>query len=102
SVKKIVHVVHSLQAGGLENGLVNLLNRLDAERFQQTVCCLTTKGTFAERIEIREINIVELRQTANKFRFPLFRLAKVLRELDPDIVHTRGWSTIDAVFAAKL
>lgn len=100
--QKILHVVHSLQVGGLENGLVNLLNRLDPDRFQQTVCCLTSAGKFAERIESRDVNIIELHQSAGKFRFPVLSLAKTFRKFGPDVVHTRGWPTIDAVFAAKV
>ena len=100
--KKILHIVHSLQVGGLENGLVNLLNRLDPERFNQTVCCLTSAGTFATRIEPREVSIIELHQSPGKFRFPVMSLAKIIRRLSPDIVHTRGWPTVDAVFAGAL
>jgi sugar transferase (PEP-CTERM/EpsH1 system associated) len=99
---KILHVVHSLQVGGLENGLVNLLNRLDPQRFEQTVCCLTSLGKLAERIKLPNIDIVELNLSAEQFRFPLLRLAKIIRSLEPTIVHTRGWPTVDAVFAAWL
>jgi sugar transferase (PEP-CTERM/EpsH1 system associated) len=98
---KILHVVHSLEVGGLENGLVNLLNRLDPERFKQTVCCLTSAGKFAERIKIPGIEIIELNIPAGQFRFPLLRLAKMFHRLSPHIVHTRGWPTVDAVFAAR-
>ena len=98
----IVHVVHSLQVGGLENGLVNLLNRLDPARFKQTVCCLTSAGKFAERIKVTGVEIIELNMPAQQFRFPLMRLAKMFRQLAPDIVHTRGWPTVDAAFAARL
>ena len=98
---KIVHVVHSLQTGGLENGLVNLLNCLDPERFQQTVCCLTSAGKFAERIKIPSAEVIELNMPAGQFRFPLLRLTKIFHRLSPNIVHTRGWPTVDAVFAAR-
>jgi sugar transferase (PEP-CTERM/EpsH1 system associated) len=102
TLRKILHVVHSLQVGGLENGLVNLLNRLDPERFKQTVCCLTSAGKFAERIKIPSVEVIELNIPAGQFRFPLLRLAKVFRQLSPDIIHTRGWPTVDAVLAARL
>jgi sugar transferase (PEP-CTERM/EpsH1 system associated) len=100
--KTILHVVHSLQVGGLENGLVNLLNRLDPKRFKQIVCCLTSGGQLAERINVPDVELVELRIPATQFRFPLLRLAKFFRTVSPDIVHTRGWSTVDAVFAASV
>jgi sugar transferase (PEP-CTERM/EpsH1 system associated) len=100
--RKILHVVHSLQVGGLENGLVNLLNRLDPDRFEQTVCCLTSMGKFAERVEVPTVKLIQLDIPATQFRFPLLRLAKIFRQLSPDVIHTRGWPTVDAVFAARL
>lgn len=99
---KILHVVHSLAVGGLENGLVNLVNRLDPKRFQHTVCCLTSAGKFSRRIEGRDVEVIELHQASSKFRFPILQLAEIFRKIAPHISHTRGWSTIDAVFAAKL
>jgi sugar transferase (PEP-CTERM/EpsH1 system associated) len=99
---RILHVVHSLEVGGLENGLVNLLNALDPERFEHSVCCLTKSGKFAERIASAGIKIVELDLPAGRFRFPLFRLAGLFREISPHIIHSRGWATVDATFAARL
>jgi sugar transferase (PEP-CTERM/EpsH1 system associated) len=102
SRKRILHVVHSLEVGGLENGLVNLINRLDPERFEHSVCCLTKSGKIAERIASAGVKIVELNLPAGQFRFPLFRLAGLFREISPHIVHSRGWATVDATFAARL
>jgi sugar transferase (PEP-CTERM/EpsH1 system associated) len=99
--KKIVHVVHSLDVGGLENGLVNLLNRLDSQHFEQTVCCLTTAGKFAARIKSSNIQLMELHLPTHGFRMPLLRLTRIFQKLSPDIVHTRGWPTVDAIFAAR-
>jgi sugar transferase (PEP-CTERM/EpsH1 system associated) len=99
--KTIVHVVHSLDVGGLENGLVNLLNQLDCDRFKHVVCCLARAGRFAERIQSSNVEVVELNIPTTGFRLPWLRLAKHFRALGADVVHTRGWPTIDATFAAK-
>ena len=101
SRKRILHVVHSLEVGGLENGLVNLLNRLDPERFEHSVCCLTKSGKFAERIASAGVNIFELNLPAGQFRFPLLRLVALFRKISPHIIHSRGWATVDATFAAR-
>jgi sugar transferase (PEP-CTERM/EpsH1 system associated) len=85
----------------LENGLVNLINSLDPERFEHSVCCLTKSGRFAERIASAGVKIVELNLPAGQFRFPLLRLAGLFREISPHIVHSRGWATVDASFAAR-
>ena len=36
----IAHVVHRLDVGGLENGVVNLVNRMPAASFRQAIVCL--------------------------------------------------------------
>src|SRR6266498_2626378 len=100
--KKVLHVVHSLQVGGLENGLANLLNRMDSDRFSHSVLCLTEAGKFAERVRLAGVEVLELHLPTGQFRLPLMRLGKLFRKMNPDIVHSRGWPTVDAVFAARL
>ena len=97
----IVHVVHALGVGGLENGLVNILNRLE-EPFTHTILCLSRSGRMAERIQNRRVRIIEMHLPTDRFRFPLLRLARELQQLAPDIVHTRGWATVDAICAARV
>jgi sugar transferase (PEP-CTERM/EpsH1 system associated) len=97
----IVHVVHALDVGGLENGLVNILNRLD-DHFAHTIVCLSRAGRMAERIKNPHVQIVEMHLPTDRFRFPILRLAREFRRLLPDIVHTRGWPTVDAICAAPV
>ncbi len=37
----VAHIIHRLDYGGLENGLVNLVNRLPAERYRHAIVCLS-------------------------------------------------------------
>jgi len=98
---KVLHVLHSLRVGGLENGLVNLINRLDPERFEHAICCIDSSGPMAQRIT-RPVRIVALdKGAARDYLLPL-KLARVIRGLGPDLVHTRNWGSIDAVVAARL
>ncbi len=43
----VLAVVESLEVGGAERHLVQVLPRLDAARFQPSVFCLTHRGTLA-------------------------------------------------------
>jgi sugar transferase (PEP-CTERM/EpsH1 system associated) len=99
---RVMHVVQSLEIGGLENGVVNLLNRLSDERFKHVVCCLTHAGKLAERIRSQDVDVVEMGLPTDRFRFPVMILRRLLRQWAPDIVHTRGWGTIDAIIAARV
>ena len=51
----IVHVIHELSMGGLENGLVNLINHMPAERYRHAIVCMTHDGGFRNRI--RQTNV---------------------------------------------
>ena len=99
---RIMHLVQSLEVGGLENGVVNLLNRLSGENFDHVVCCLTHAGKLADRIQSKDIKIVEVGLRTDRFRFPVLTLRRFIRRFAPDILHTRGWSTIDGIFAARI
>ncbi|HWH75823.1 MAG TPA: hypothetical protein VNT76_00575, partial [Candidatus Binatus sp.] len=82
---RIMHVVQSLEVGGLENGVVNLLNRLDDDRFAHTVCCLTHGGKLVERIRSQNVKILEVGLRTDRFRFPVIRLRRLMRQWAPDI-----------------
>ena len=97
----IVHVVHALEVGGLENGLVNILNHFD-DRFAHRIVCLSRSGRMAERIKNPDVKIIEMRLPTDRFRFPVIRLAREFQSVAPDIVHTRGWATVDAIWAARV
>jgi glycosyltransferase involved in cell wall biosynthesis len=99
---KIVHVVHSFGVGGLENGVVNLINYLDSKNFHHVVCCLTAGGKSVERIQNKNVEVIEFGLRRTKYRFPVRSLSRLFRGLNADVVHTRGWGTIDAIVAARV
>ena len=39
----VIHVVYSFDVGGLENGIVNLINRMPADRFRHMIVALTDR-----------------------------------------------------------
>ena len=87
---KICHVVLSLRPGGLENGVVNVINGIDPGEFESSVCCLKDKGEFAARIRDPAVGVIEMGwRTGNDPLLPL-RLAALFRRLGVDIVHTRN------------
>ncbi len=56
---RILHVVFSLEPGGMENGIVNVARGLPADEFEVHVCCLERGGAFVERLPHPE-NVVVL------------------------------------------
>jgi len=87
--------------GGLENGVVNLINRTDANIFCHEICCVTRSGKAESRLN-RNIKIFELLKPEGNDWHILPKLIKVIRAEKPDIVHTRNWGTVDGIIAAKV
>jgi glycosyltransferase involved in cell wall biosynthesis len=87
----ICHVITTLGGGGMENGLVNVVNGLDPAHFRSTVVCLHELGPLAERISEPTVTVINLAHRQGLAPDLVFRLARVLRRLRPDIVHTRNY-----------
>jgi sugar transferase (PEP-CTERM/EpsH1 system associated) len=98
----VCHIIFRLDFGGLENGLVNLINGLPAEQFHHSIICLTHATDFRKRISRDDVPIFELFKRPGK-NFGLYaRMWRLLRQLRPDIVHTRNLPALDMLFVAKL
>ncbi len=98
---RILHVLDTLNIGGLENGVINLINNSDPSKFEHHVCCLRHAGPMTERLNQPNIEIFSINKSPKDYLLA-FRLAKRIRRLRPQIVHARNWGTIDAVIAAKM
>jgi len=98
----ILHVIHHLFIGGLENGLVNLVNRLPEYRFRHAIACIEDYSDFRNRLHRRDVAVYPLYRSRNgiwKIRAEIYRLCRRLR---PAIVHTRNLSGLDALLPARL
>ncbi len=96
----IAHVIHHLVMGGMENGLVNLLNRIPSSRYRQCVICAEDFSNFRDRITSRDVEVFALHKSGLT-RIGLYRaMLKLFRQLRPTIVHSRNLSGLDALPAA--
>jgi len=98
----IVHVVHRLDTGGMENGLINLVNRLPAQRFRHSIVSLTGVGAIAARIANRDVEVIKLERRPGPLSRELPRLWRLFRSLKPSAVHSRNVGTLEAQIAATL
>lgn len=98
----ICHIIHRLDFGGLENGLVNLINRMPADRYRHAVICLTTSTDFRKRIERPDVPIIEIGKRPGKDPAAYLRVWRALRRLKPRIVHTRNLPALDMLAVAVL
>jgi sugar transferase (PEP-CTERM/EpsH1 system associated) len=92
---RVVHVVYSFSVGGLENVVVQLINRLPADQFEHVVMSLTTISDFKNRITQPDVRFIELHKQPGH-AIPLYpRIYKLLRELRPDVVHTCNLAALE-------
>ncbi len=56
----IAHIIHKLDYGGLENGVVNLINRMPAEDWRHCIICMTDFTDFRKRIQRPDVEVIAL------------------------------------------
>lgn len=92
----VAHIIHRLDVGGMENGLVNLINHMPAERYRHAIVCMTRYTDFSQRIHRDDVSLHALHKREGKDLGVHRRLHRLLRSLRPAIVHTRNLATLEA------
>lgn len=95
----VVHVVYRFDVGGLENGVVNLINRMTDWR--HAVIALTeVVPSFAARVTTPGVTYVSLHKgPGGGWKvYPAF--LRALRQLRPQVVHTRNLAALEMQVAA--
>ncbi len=95
---KILHVIDSLGVGGMERVVIDLANGLDPAKFRQTVCCLSRKGEAAQFLA-GHIRCIDLGKGDQADRLMPLKIARLIRQEKPDIIHSQSWSGIDTAIA---
>ena len=90
---RVLHVVFSLEAGGMENGVVNVSRALDARGHDIHACCLADGGRFVERFP-RPEHVHVLGKSEGFSPRTVRALAAVIRHLAPDVIHTHNFGPL--------
>lgn len=100
---RVIHLIHQLGTGGAENGIINLVNSINSDRFQCAICSFAGKGTQTHRVDQNKTRLFELNKKAgNDWLLPL-RLSKVFKDWQPDLVHSHSWGTLcEGIVGAKI
>src|SRR6476661_7374519 len=98
----IAHVVYRFDVGGLENGVVNLLNRMPSERYRHVVIALTEVTSFRHRVLRDDVAFLALQKTPGHGVKLFPRLYRLFTHLRPTIVHTRNLAALEASIPAWL
>jgi len=98
----VLHVVTRFDTGGLENGVVNLINHMPPSAYRHAVLALTEVTDFSQRVKHSDVQFLALNK-APGHGFKLYpRVWRLLRQLRPAIVHTRNLGPLEMQVAAAL
>ena len=101
---RVIHVLHQLAVGGMENGVVNLVNRMDDARFMPEIVTFVPGGELRERVDTSRVKVIDdlNKRPGNDWRLPV-QLAQIFRKERPHIIHTHAWGTLcESWLALKL
>lgn len=97
---RVMHVIETLEIGGAENVLADLVN-FCSPRFVPYVCCLKTAGPVAAKLREGTPVFVMNMSHGNDYSLP-FRLARLFRHNRIDVVVSHGWGTyLESVLARR-
>lgn len=89
-VIKVIHIVFSLEYGGLERIAIELAKHLNSGRYNVSICCLDTLGELTAEARANGIEVFLVkRRPGPDFTLPI-RLAHILRKRKADVVHTHN------------
>ena len=96
----VVHVMYRFDVGGLENGIVNLLNHMPHEAYRHAIVSLTEITDFRQRIGRSDVQFIALNKKPGHSLWIYPQLYRLFKELQPSIVHTRNLGALELVVPA--
>lgn len=92
-----------LGVGGTETHILELASRIDRRRYDVTVCCLKTAGCLADELRARGVRVVSLNGTGKLDALVLFRLWRLLRKEQPDVIQAfLFWANVAARLLGRI
>ncbi len=96
----VLHIVYRFDVGGLENGVVNLINHMPQAAYRHAVLALTEATDFKLRIRREGVPVLALHKPPGQGLWQYPKLWRLMRELRPAVVHTRNLAALEAVVPA--
>ena len=92
----VLHVMHRFATGGLENGVVNLINHMPGDAYRHAVLAITDVTDFRNRVQRADVQFIALNKPPGHGVWQYRKLFKLFRQLRPAIVHSRNLSALEA------
>ncbi|MDR1996225.1 TIGR03088 family PEP-CTERM/XrtA system glycosyltransferase [Azonexus sp.] len=96
----VAHVMYRFATGGLENGIVNLINHMPPEHYRHAVIALTEVTDFRHRIQRDDVEFIALNKPPGQTLWLFPELYRLFRRLRPAIVHSRNLAALEVQLPA--
>jgi sugar transferase (PEP-CTERM/EpsH1 system associated) len=87
--------MYRFDTGGLENGVVNLINHMPADAYRHAVLAMTEVTDFKQRITRSDVEFIALRKPPGQGVWQYPKLYKLFRQMRPQIVHSRNLAALE-------
>ena len=99
----VMQLVWDLGMGGLEKLAIDISNHLPQDQFSASICVLKPGGAMESRVDSDLVDLLCIRQYCGNDPTVPFRLARLLRRRQVDVLHSHAWGTLlEGISAAKL
>jgi len=95
---RILHVVQSMNTGGLENGIVNLINYSNDNDFLIDILCLRAGGDLVPRIDNVNSHVYFDHNSSHNKLCAIKKVYSLCKVNNYDIVHSHGFATMLAAY----
>jgi sugar transferase (PEP-CTERM/EpsH1 system associated) len=92
--------MYRFDTGGLENGVVNLINHMPSDAYRHAVLALTEVTDFKQRITRNDVEFISLRKPPGQGIWQYPKLYRLFRQLRPHIVHSRNLAALEVQIPA--
>jgi sugar transferase (PEP-CTERM/EpsH1 system associated) len=100
---RVMHLIFTLRSGGMEHGVVKIVNGLDPARVVSTICSTTPADAAMRATVTPGVRVIELNRRAGNDPRVVAAIYGVLRRERPDILHTHAWGTLlEGIVAGRL
>jgi sugar transferase (PEP-CTERM/EpsH1 system associated) len=87
---RILHIVHSLNTGGLERVVVDLAVYLKRKGSDQAICCLADRGNLAKSAEVNGVPLFQTNKGEGLDLLLPMRLSRIMKRGKYDLIHTHN------------
>ena len=96
----VLHVMYRFDTGGLENGVVNLINHMPAKDYRHAIVALTEVTDFRKRLQRDDVACYALNKPPGQGFWLYPKLYRLFRTLKPAIVHSRNLAALEVQLPA--